>query len=167
MLTLILATTAFASAADETPAPAPETAPAETPAPAPAPAPAAVDLAMVIGNVRTGYTAPLEKKALMVLFRGMNANTPGGERLLIYLPPAHDPALVAALDRGLGWSVTGFERLRLQVDSAVGRPLYKQLQSSLEVAAAVGADPGAIGVVSGATLLDERVTVLWRSGGDP
>ncbi len=136
---------------------------APEPAPEPAPPPPP-DVALLIGNVKAAYTPPLEKKAIQVLFRGMNVTTPGGARLMVYLPPAHDPALVATLDL-LGWSETTFERLRLQVDSQVGRPYFKQLSSNQEVVSAVGADPGGLGVVQGSALLDERVVVLWRSGG--
>lgn len=152
-------------------APAPSPDPAlvltvETPTAAPEPAPVPVDLARLIGNVKASYPAPLEKKAMMVLFRGMNTVTPGGARALIYLPPAHDPALVATLEM-LGWSESTFGRLKLQVDSAVGRPLYKQLDSSAAVVSAVAADPGGVGIINGSAIIDERVTVLWRSGGAP
>ncbi len=155
--------------APATPAPSPEPAAApavEAPTVAPEPAPASVDLARLIGNIKAGFAAPIEKKAVTVLFRGMNTVTPGGARLLIYLPPAHDPALMATLDM-LGWTESTFGRMQLQVGSAIGRPLYKQLDSSAAVVAAVGSDPGGVGIINGSAIIDERVAVLWRSGGAP
>lgn len=119
---------------------------------------------LLVANRATGFTGPLEKRALQALFRGMTQTAPAGHRVLIYVLPPNAPAQVAVLDGTVGWSESAFERQAPIVESSLGRPLFKRMAGSAEVLAAVAADPGGVGILSPDTLLVPGVVILWPGG---
>lgn len=143
---------------------------AEEPAPPAAPtaplAPAGAT-ALLVAHRDAGFAIPLDKRTFPAIFRGVMQTVPAGHRVLIYLPPPGSPALVEVLDKAVGWSEAAFMRQSSMIESTLGRPYFKHLTSSLEVVAAVSADPGGVGVVAADTLLSSSVVVLWPAPVSP
>ena len=145
------------------------TALAQEPAPPPvgesAPVPPPGATALLIAHKDAGFQLPLDKRTYPAIFRGVIQTVPAGHRVLIYLPPAGSPALIEVLDKAVGWSESSYMRQSGMIESTLGRPYFKHLNSSGEVLTAVSGDPGGVGVVSADTLLSPSVVILWPQGG--
>lgn len=102
----------------------------------------------------------------MLIRCGLNV-TPAGQPLIVHLPRAQSASFSAVLQGTLGWSQEAFERQRVTFSARAGRDCYEGHSSDAEVLAAVRANPGAVGVVSGAARLTEEILVLWPPEAEP